>query len=196
FLWRSVRDTIERLLFAHPPDAVLGYWAHPDGEAAIRAARLAHVPGIIMVGGSDFLLLARGGRRRERILDVLHAADAVVAVSQDLKGKLLESGIAADKVHVVSRGVDSMLFSPGNRTQARARLGVSDDKPMLLWVGRMVTVKGLDILLDACEVLAQRETVFRFYLVGDGPLREPLMAETVKRNLTQHVRFVGARSHA
>src|SRR4051794_1413494 len=37
--WMSVRRTIRRLIDAHRPDVVLAYWAHPDGAAAVRAAR-------------------------------------------------------------------------------------------------------------------------------------------------------------
>src|SRR5262249_38964954 len=82
FLWRSVGGRVCQALEAHQPEAVLAYWAHPDGEVAVRAARLAGVPALVMVGGSDVLLLTRGRWRRRRILNVLRAAAVVVTVSQ------------------------------------------------------------------------------------------------------------------
>src|SRR5439155_13936951 len=71
FLWQSVRGTLQRLLQSSVPDAVLGYWAHPDGEVAVRIARMIGVPAIVMVGGSDVLLLAREKGRRRCIENVL-----------------------------------------------------------------------------------------------------------------------------
>jgi glycosyltransferase involved in cell wall biosynthesis len=172
FLWRSVRPTLKAHLDADPPDAVLGYWAHPDGEVAVRVARRLNVPAVVMVGGSDVLILARDQSRRRRIATVLQQADAVVATSQDLRTRVIEMGIAPSKIHVVSRGVDTRLFSPGDKKEARRRLRIFPSAgAVLLWVGRMVPVKGLDILLHACALLQQSGLAFHLCLVGDGPLR-------------------------
>ncbi|MBL8798965.1 MAG: glycosyltransferase [Planctomycetia bacterium] len=191
FYWQSVRGTVREVMAAHRPDVVLSYWAHPDGAVALRAARAAGLPCAIMVGGSDVLQLTRSPARRQRIAAVLQAADAVIAVSRDIQERLIELGVSAARVHVVPRGVDCELFSPGGRPQCRARLGLPADLPVFVWVGRMVPVKGLDVLLTACEQLRARQPAFQFCLIGDGPLRASLQAEVAARNLTQHVRFVG-----
>jgi glycosyltransferase involved in cell wall biosynthesis len=195
FLWRSVRGTVRRLLEAEGIDAVCGYWAHPDGEVAVRVARSVGVPAVVMVGGTDVLLLTQQPGRRRRILDVLHAADAVVSVSQDIKAKLTGFGLPADRIHVVARGVDVERFHPGDRDQARRRLGIAGGRPVLLWVGRMVPVKALDVLLDACARLRERGVPFALHLVGDGPLRRPLEARAAALGLSDSVAFVGAVAH-
>jgi glycosyltransferase involved in cell wall biosynthesis/peptidoglycan/xylan/chitin deacetylase (PgdA/CDA1 family) len=194
FFWYSIRGTVRRLLGTHQFDAVLGYWVHPDGEAAVRTARLAGVPAGVMVGGSDILLLAQERARQRAMLNVLHAADLVVTVSRDLKAKLVEMGVSAEKVHVVYRGVNTERFMPGDRLEARRRLGLPAAKPILLWVGRMVPVKGLDVLLQACTMLRDRGVDFHLHLVGDGPLRPALEAERQRRGLAEVVSFAGTRS--
>ena len=50
-------------------------------------------------------------------------------------------------------------------------------EPVLLWVGRMVPVKGLDVLLNACASLRDRGLEFRLCLVGDGPLKATLQKQ-------------------
>jgi glycosyltransferase involved in cell wall biosynthesis len=55
----------------------------------------------------------------------------------------------------------------------------------------MVPVKGLDVLLAACSTLRQRQVDFRLYLVGDGPLREPLQRDCRALGLKGMVTFVG-----
>jgi teichuronic acid biosynthesis glycosyltransferase TuaC len=195
FLWRSVHGTVRRLLEARAPDAVLGYWAHPDGEVAVRVARSVGVPAVVMVGGSDVLLLTQQPGRRRCILDVLQAADAVVPVSQDIKEKLVGFGIAPAKIHVVSSGVDVERFYPGDRAEARRRLGLPDNRPVLVWVGRMVPVKALNVLLDACTRLRDRGLAFSLYLVGDGPLRRELESRSRSLGLSGAVVFPGVVAH-
>ena len=191
FLGRSVGSMVRQLLRSHRPDVVLGYWVHPDGEVAVRTARSASMPAVVMVGGSDVLVLAQEPSRRRCILDVLHGADAVVAVSQDLRAKLVGYGIPPEKVHVVSRGVDGDRFSPGDRAEARCRLGIPAEGRVLLWVGRMVPVKGLDVLLEACSDLVDRRVDFHLYLVGGGTSRNSLEAEARSRGLSERISFVG-----
>jgi glycosyltransferase involved in cell wall biosynthesis/peptidoglycan/xylan/chitin deacetylase (PgdA/CDA1 family) len=195
FLWLSTRDVVRRRLESHRPDVVLAYWAHPDGEVAVRAARLAGVPAVVMVGGSDVLLLARSSDRRRRIVNVLRSADAVVAVSGHLRDRLVNFGIEPNKVHVVYRGVDSNRFTAGDRSAARRRLGIPPDERVAVWVGRMVPVKAVDVLLEAVGVLRQRGVSLWLYLIGDGPLRHALEARVRARGLTDRCAFAGAVRH-
>jgi len=195
FLWWSLRRTISRILRGPRPDCILSYWAHPDGEVAVRLARLLGIPSVVMVGGSDVLLLARDSRRQECIRRVLQQADAVVAVSGDLADRVAALGVARRRVHVLRRGVDETLFSPGDRKAARLRLALPVDRRLLLWVGRMVPVKGLDTLLAACELLRQRGQDFQLCLIGDGPLLASLEAEVRQRGLSDYVKFIGPIAH-
>ncbi len=195
FLWRSVARTVRRLLAEKTPDVVLGYWAHPDGEVAVRTARRAGVPAVIVVGGSDLLLLTESAARRRVITRVLEQADAVVTVSHNLREKIVGYGINPNRVHVVYRGVDVTRFCPGDREHERQLLGLAVEGRHLLWVGRMVPVKGLEVLLEACARLRDRGATFRLNLVGDGPLRPSLEADARARRLSGFVSFAGACPH-
>jgi glycosyltransferase involved in cell wall biosynthesis len=193
YMWCSVRGTVRRLVRERRPDVVLGHWAHPDGAVAVRAGRLAGAPVAVLLGGSDILLLGRNRWRRRCITRVLRDADAVVTVSRDLRQKVADLGIPLAKVHLVYRGVDVDLFCPGDRATARKRLRVPPAARVLLWVGRMVPVKGLEVLLEACTRLQTRGEAFHLYLVGDGPLRKGLEQEARRLGLAGSVSFLGAR---
>ena len=195
FLWLSVRRSLEPILDSFRPEAVVGYWAHPDGAVAVRAARKAGAPAGLIVGGSDLLLLTRDARRRRAILGVLHAVDAVFTVGSDLRKRALELGVPPDKVHDFRQGVDTHRFFPGSPREARERLSLAAPGPILLWVGRMIPVKGLEVLLEACRLLHGERPGFRLVLVGDGPLRPKLEAEVAARGLAGTVLFAGAVAH-
>jgi glycosyltransferase involved in cell wall biosynthesis len=194
FYWRSIRCAARAAVGAERPDVVLSFWAHPDGEAATRAARECGAPVVSLVGGSD-VLLARGAARRARVARVLRSSDAVVAVSRDLARNICALGVVPENVSVWNRGVDSSIFVPGDRRAARQRLGLPADVPALLWVGRMVPVKGLDVLLSACAGLRSRAAQFHLYLVGTGELRQALEHQVRAQNLRERVSFVGERRH-
>jgi glycosyltransferase involved in cell wall biosynthesis len=195
WMWQSIQKRVKQIVASFAPDCVLSYWAHPDGVMGVRAARLAGVPALVMVGGSDVLLLTHQPSRRRCVEEVLRSADGVVCVSADLKEKVEQLGVPAEQVHVVKQGIDSDLFHPGGQPAARAALGIPADRRVLLWVGRMAPVKGLDILLRACSLLQHRECPFHLYLVGDGPLRCRLEGESAKLGLRDKVSFVGSRLH-
>ena len=195
FYWHSIRRRVRRVIERRRPDVVLSFWAHPDGEAAVRIARDCNVPAVVVVGGSDVLLLANDPSRRPRVASVLRSADAVVAVSSDLCSKVRQLGVRPEKVHVWNRGIDADIFSPGDRQAARAHLRLETTGQVLLWVGRMVAVKGLDTLLDACAILRRQQFAFRLYLVGDGPLRSRLEKRSCALGLGDTVSFVGPRLH-
>jgi glycosyltransferase involved in cell wall biosynthesis len=158
-------------------------------------ARALHVPAAILVGGSDVLLLAQTRARQRCIARTLCEADAVLAVSQHLRDKTVELGVDPAKVFVRPQGVDTGIFHPGDQAEARKRLGIAPQSSMLLWVGRMVQVKAVDVLLQACSLLRGGEKKFELYLVGDGPLRAALQRQVDTQCLGSCVKFVEAQPH-
>ena len=177
------------------PDCVLTYWTYPDGDAALRTARRLGVPVALIVGGSDVLLLAGQSPRVRRLyVDVLRSVDEVQTVSEDLRARVIALGVDPGRVHLAHQGVDSSLFCPGDAGEARARLGLPAGRATLLWVGRMVPVKALDVLLASMARLDRAGAgAPHLVLVGDGPLRRSLEAQAAGLGLADRVTFAGSR---
>ena len=183
FMALSSRAAMKRAFREFRPDAVLSYWAHPDGAVAARFARAAKIPSGVIVGGSDVLVLARDpGRRQRAVIDALHANSAVITVGRDLARAVRALGIPSHKVHVVYQGVDKDLFAPGSAVDARKRLGIAPRGKMLVSVGSLLPVKGIDVLLDAVAVLSKKQAV-SLYLVGDGKSRTALEEQAQRLGL-------------
>ncbi|TAH50905.1 MAG: glycosyltransferase family 1 protein [Betaproteobacteria bacterium] len=78
-----------------------------------------------------------------------------------------------DRVEVVSRGVDTTLFSPVRRSGAlRAQWGAGDDEVVLISVGRLAPEKNLPLVLRAHAAVREVLPRARLVIVGDGPMRE------------------------
>ncbi|MFO0904074.1 MAG: glycosyltransferase [Pirellulales bacterium] len=195
FLWWSLRKSVSSIRVDQRPDCILSYWAHPDGACAVKLARRWKIPCLLMVGGSDVLLMTKDARRRRRVQEALVGADAVVTMSRDLAGKVIGMDVDPKHVHVMRRGVDGSIFFPGDKAAARRAVGISPDETALLWVGRMAPVKGVPTLLEAFQQLRARGVDAKLYLIGDGALRAALESDIARRGLADQVRMVGSVAH-
>jgi len=107
-------------------------------------------------------------------------------------------GAPRERLELVPSGVDPAFFSPGDRAGARAALGL-DDRPTLLFVGRIQPLKGLTVAVEALARLADRRT--RLVVVGgpsglDGPVEMERVTALVDRlGLAERVLFVPPQPH-
>jgi glycosyltransferase involved in cell wall biosynthesis len=162
----------------------------------VHLGRRAGLPVAIKVHGSDIRGLDRFPGRRRRTAETLRRADAVIAVSRDLADQVVGLGADPARVTVVHNGVDARTFHPGPRREARRRLDLEDVAPIILFVGHLAHVKGLDYLIDACAGLARDGVAFRCYLIGKGPSEDALKQQIARQGLDDRVFLPGPRDHA
>ncbi len=100
---------------------------------------------------------------------------ATLVPTHGIRRELERLGLA--KLRVVSRGVDTVLFSPRRRsTQLRGSWGVGADDMVVMYVGRIAPEKNLPLVLNAFEAMRKVNRRLRLVLVGDGPERAALQA--------------------
>ena len=82
-----------------------------------------------------------------------------------------------DRAALWSRGIDRILFNPSRRDPNwRRRQGWSDDDVVVLWLGRLVLEKGVEIFVDVVRQLQQAGHKVRPLIVGAGPAEERFRA--------------------
>lgn len=101
------------------------------------------------------------------------------------------AGIPRSRLRVIPGGVDAESIRAATPL-ARNELGVRDDEALLLWVGRLDPIKGLDVLISAVGRLRTRVPV-RLLLAGDGPLRRDVECQIASLSLGDVVRLLGRR---
>lgn len=185
-----------RRLRAGGYDCMLVSWAYPDAAAAGWLARRLRIPYVVKVHGSDLNVQASYPLRRRQIRSALRGAGAVVAVSRALAEKAVAIGAAPDRVHVIYNGVDSDRFFPGPRNEARARLGLSSQGPLLLYVGNLKSSKGCLDLLEAFPALLAEQPLARLVYVGAGSCRDALLERAAALGCSDSVSLAGPVAHA
>jgi glycosyltransferase involved in cell wall biosynthesis len=144
-------------------------------QTSIAAALVQQRTGLPMVtsshGAAGTLL-----RQPTRTLHWLYEATAaryilarstrVVTVSRPSLEHLLELGVDAERIRLVPNGVDLDRFQPPRRRPA--------GDPQVVYVGRLITYKGPEILLDALLALHAKGVPFNAVFAGEGALRERL----------------------
>jgi glycosyltransferase involved in cell wall biosynthesis len=190
-LWQRGRQ----LRSAHY-DCVLASWAYPDAAAAGWLARRLRIPYVVKVHGSDLNVQASHALRRPQIRSALRGAGGVVAVSGALAAKAVALGADPSRVQVIYNGVDSGLFAPGSREEARTRLDQPADTPLLLYVGNLKLAKGCVDLLEAFPALLAVQPQARLVFVGAGAARATLLERANVLGCADRVQLVGAVSHA
>lgn len=126
-----------------------------------------------------------------------YGTDRIVTLTEMGKQDHIRYGVGPpDRFVPIPCGIEVSRFSQACRDgQAlRQTLNIEPDVPVILWVGRLVSVKGCEVFLKACETVARQHAAVRFCIVGDGPLAAPLKRMASELGLEDRVRFMGWRS--
>ncbi|HEX8231406.1 MAG TPA: glycosyltransferase, partial [Chloroflexia bacterium] len=134
---------------------------------------------------------------------VMDWADRIIAATPLDKNQMLYCyGDYGDKIAVIPAGVDTDHFYPRDKAEVRRQLGLPLDTPILLFVGRIERLKGIDTLLESAAVVSRTcaGRDLKVLIVGGGGQTAAENAE-IRRiwqlhqdlNLEDQVEFVGSR---
>lgn len=166
---RMCRFILQPQLKSFAPDLILAYWTHPSGHAAIAAGEALGVPVVVGALGSDLLLSKGIGRRFAR--RAVTKARRVLTVSEHLRRAAISLGAQPPRVTTIRNGCDRSIFSPRNRPESRARLGIARSTRLVLFVGWLAPLKGLPELVAAFAEVRRKIPGAELVCIGDGPLK-------------------------
>jgi glycosyltransferase involved in cell wall biosynthesis len=161
---------------------------HFANRAAHTALFLKEISGIhfsVTAHGQDFMK----DLGNDDLLREICAAAVFVAAETDYSRELLcqRCPDSAAKIYRVYNGIDLEHFP----TPVAAAI---NPVPRIVSVGRLVSFKGFEYLIDACAELARRGFDFVCDIIGDGPLRDTLQAKIDMLNLASRINLLGSLS--
>lgn len=158
------------------------------GFAATVAGKRTDTPVITRFAGDNFRehVLSDGVGERTRTFALNNIvgyvptkfSDATIVLGPHGKSEIRQRN-GSQTIHEIPQPVDFDRFDPVSdreRATLRNELGIEDETRVVLTVGRLSERKGMADLIDAANSLADRTIDLRWYVAGDGPFREKLLA--------------------
>lgn len=192
-----------------PIDVIHTHCAYYAGFVGCLLGRILRKPVVVTVHGFDVNLYLKAlpgyegvygvsekhvsKIRGHRALWALQRCARVIAVSDELRERVVGLGISPEKVVTIRNGVDVERFRPMDQREARGRLGLPVEARIMLFVGNLGLRKDPESLILAFERVRQsyhQDAVL--VIIGQGVLREPLERLVDEKKLRSMVRFVGA----
>ena len=179
----------ERFDLIHAHDWVVG-------RAAVELKNRLGLPLISTIHATE---IGRGGsldgEYRTKVRDIerllVEQSDGIICCSNYMLDHIQHVlGAVKTKIRVIPNGVEASRFNNGHQPQP-IPTGVSEDRKTILYVGRIVREKGIFTLLDAFEKLRKQGKDVSLVLVGEGPLKEDLAKEVLRRKLNDRVKLAG-----
>jgi glycosyltransferase involved in cell wall biosynthesis len=196
----GARPVASRLTTTAGADVIHAHRLLPDGLAAALLGRRLGRPVVCTLRGTDVHVATTGGVAvRAAARFVARTCRAVTAVNGALLEALARVAVLPRSARVIPNGVDAELFRPHVRELARRQLGLSEEAPLVLYVGSLVASKGLDVLLPAFAAAARRTPHATLVLVGASVQRADLAGDVRARadalGVGEQVRVVVRRAH-
>lgn len=126
---------------------------------------------------------------------VLKKFDKVIVVSDEVKEKIIKSGLHSSKVLKIGNGISIEKYSTqSEREKIRTEFGISSERIVIGSVGRLDRNKGVIYLLKAAKALLKEYKSICLLIVGDGPSKQDLYDEALELGIGNNVIFTGFRN--
>jgi len=119
-----------------------------------------------------------------------NAVDAIVAPSQPMLDVLRGYGVNVS-AEVVPTGLQMQSFKAADGKAFRQRYGISLERPMLLYVGRVAFEKNIAFLIEMANVLVKEVPDVLLVITGEGPAEASLHKLTQQLGISNNVKFIG-----
>lgn len=180
-----------------PWDVVVGSSAYPDGVGAADLARVSRSALVQNVIGTDVNELPDRPSLGPQIKGALRRAGRVIAVSRAMADRVVSLGVPRGRVVAQHNGVDGEVFAPRDMMEARRRVGLDHQGPVIVYVGNVKVGKGVKILVEAMATLTRRHGRKDALLcvVGSGEADREIAARVRDLGLSDQVRLCGRQLH-
>ncbi len=164
--------------------------------SGIMLSQLRRAPGVYHVHSTEWGRTLGGGSRTITEVEGLGAvyADKVITVSQAMREDLIVHGWQSEKIHVVWNGVDPDVYDPSkvdpeSVERIRQRYGIGPDDKMMLFVGRLVAVKGVRELVESLPHILSEFPRTKLVILGKGDMERELQSLVHHLNIARNVVF-------
>jgi glycosyltransferase involved in cell wall biosynthesis len=190
----GLRQLLIPLLWYHRKyhfDVLHCHGVYPPGYVGASFHKISGVPLVITPHGGDIKTDHKGyiinQRVTERIIRTFASAQAVTAISSDIRDRVLKLGAPDDKIHLIPNGV----FTDNFKTASMYHEKKSHDNPYIVYLGRLEKVKGIDVLLRAFSIVNKDYPGLKLKIAGTGKEISNLQTLAEDLDISNEIDFLG-----
>jgi len=141
-------------------------------------------------------LIKRFGRwvARKITKSFFKKVDSVILPTEKVKNRHIKNGIKCE-FNIIPSGIDldrhKQRISYEERNEIRQRYGISEDKTVLMNLGRIASEKNINELIEYFARVSDKLPDILLVIVGDGPAREQLQSKVSDMKMTDKIIFTG-----
>ena len=182
-----------RLIHCEKFSAILTF-THHSNLLGIPTALLAGVPVRVASHHGKILNIPHWQEKVHAWMINAGFSKCLVTVSKKVERNAISEGIRPKWLKTIYNGVEAPPDPIRNREQVRLELGIQNDVPIVVTVGRLTYQKAHAILLNSIPSVLKFFPNAHFLIVGDGPLYTILKLQAESLEISNHVLFLGTRS--
>lgn len=158
------------------------------GIIGVFCKKILKIPYIVWVRGSDFYL-------PHPLMKLFHKsifenASTIIALTEYMKRKMKKT--VNKEINVIPNGVDLSKFTINeDKIDIRRELDIPQDKTILISVGRLYPVKGIEYLIRSINHLRETHNDLKLLIIGDGAERNNLEKLSEELNNEDYIEFRG-----
>jgi teichuronic acid biosynthesis glycosyltransferase TuaC len=192
---RGARKCALQINHSFKPNIIDAHFLFPDGNAASILAKELSLPLVVTLRGSKDEWLI-GTDREPKLKQTLEASSSLISVSAALRRDVaMKLGQPEHKCTVIGNGVDLSKFSAVDRTQAREKLGISEQSKVIISVGGLIERKGFHRIIPLIASLKEVFPDITYLIVGGGTSQDD-MSDKLKElaqscGVAENIKFCG-----
>ena len=196
-MFTTLKPLIEDIHSCWCIDAVNCHWVFPDGVAVQKICEQLNIPILLTPLGTDLNRFINFRLRKQAITNALVKADKVSVLSTPMLKLCISLGVNSSKLRIIPNGVDLQKFSIQDHSLFHSQLQIKENQKVILFVGSLVPVKGIETLLRAFVLLMKLHEVgtVKLYIVGGGFQEAKLKRLASELHINNDIVFVGRVPH-
>jgi N-acetyl-alpha-D-glucosaminyl L-malate synthase BshA len=186
-LWTSAIMVRERV------DLIHTHWLLPQGFIGALIHRIAGIPHIATVHGSDLAVIRKSPFLTKVCSFIIHHSDAVTVNSRYIREQMISLVPASEqKIQIIPMGIDPEYFHVCSRAHDVKK---PRSERIILNIGRLIELKGTRYLIEAMPVVVQAFPDAKLIIIGSGPEEERLVNLVQELYMNDHIQFHGTIRH-
>ncbi len=175
--------TASRVIKRENIDLIHSHWLLPQGIVGALIQMTLKIPHIASVHGTDIHII-HSHRSLHPLLQFISKNTNFITTNSNHSSRLVQDIISHTSTRVIPMGIDSKEFTEYS-------INNQSEKKTILFVGRLITWKGVHILIEATNILKEKKCNIQVMIVGDGPNRDELINFSKRMMVDSIVHFLG-----